>query len=299
MSNVTLDSNRHANRADGATVKEKASMGKKKLTWIVGIAIAALTCAGTAGAAPPKDPPSKCAPDAVLAGSVCVDKYEASVWRIPDPFGINEKLVKDVRKGKAEYADLVAGGATQLGTASDDYAPCDDQGQNCADDIYAVSLPSVTPSSFMTWFQALEACTNSGKRLPSNAEWQGAANGTPDPGSDNDTTDCNSAGTMGVVATGSRGLCVSSRGAHDMVGNLHEWVADWVTKSVTSPCPGWGGFSNDVHCFAGADTTGTGGPGALVRGGGYNYGAYAGPLTVVGYTQPSNLYTVVGFRCAR
>jgi hypothetical protein len=31
-------------------------------------------------------------------------------------------------------------GATQLGTAGDDYAPCTDNGQNCANDIYAVSL---------------------------------------------------------------------------------------------------------------------------------------------------------------
>jgi formylglycine-generating enzyme required for sulfatase activity len=262
------------------------------------IASAVLTWAGAAGAAPPKDPPSKCAPDAVLAGSVCVDKYEASVWRIPDPFGINEKLVKDVRKGKAEYADLIAGGATQLGTASDDYAPCDDQGQNCADDIYAVSLPAVTPARYATWFQVQEACTNSGKRLPSNAEWQGATNGTPDPGGDNGTTDCNTTTAAAVVATGSRSACVSLRGAYDMVGNVYEWMADWVTKSDSS-CPGWGAFSNDHQCFAGADTVSTGGPGVLVRGGGENAGVTAGSLAVVGYAQPNFAYPNIGFRCAR
>ena len=66
-----------------------------------------------------------------------------------------------------------------------DYAPCADNGQNCADDIFAVSLAGVTPSARITWFQAQAACANAGKRLPTNAEWQVAVAGTPDPGPDN------------------------------------------------------------------------------------------------------------------
>ena len=62
-------------------------------------------------------------------------------------------------------ADLTAGGATQLGTMSADYAPCTAAGQSCANDSYAVSLPSVIPSARITWFQAQEACANAGKRL--------------------------------------------------------------------------------------------------------------------------------------
>ena len=94
---------------------------------------------------------------------------------------------------------LTAGGATQLGTSGDDYAPCADSGQNCTDDIYAVSLPGVTPSAFITWFQAQQACTNAGKRLPTNAEWQAAVAGTPDPGPDDGTTDCNTASAFAVT----------------------------------------------------------------------------------------------------
>jgi hypothetical protein len=260
---------------------------------------AALLVASAAQAGPPKDPPTKCAPDAVLVGSVCVDTYEASVWRIPplDPAGKSNKgLIKNVRNGKAEMQDLLDGGAKQLGTAGDDYAPCLNHGEACKDDIYAVSLPGVTPSTSMTWFQAQEACTNSGKRLPSNAEWQAAANGTPDPGPDNGTTDCNTASTFAVATTGSRSTCVSARGAFDMVGNLYEWVADWVP--VSTECPGWGGFSNDEMCLSGASTTATG-PGALIRGGFYSNGAYAGPLAINGGNQPSSSGSNVGFRCAR
>ena len=205
-------------------------------------------------------------------------------------------LVKKIQQGKPTAADLSAGGATQLGAAGDDYAPCADSGQNCADDIYAVSLPGVTPAADITWFQAQEACANASKRLPTNAEWQVGANGSPDPGGDNGTTDCNTASTITVAATGSRSACVSSRGAFDMGGNLHEWVADWVPQSTG--CPGWGGFSNDVMCLSGASTTALG-PGALLRSGYFDGGSLAGPLAVLGSLEPSFSLKDFGFRCAR
>ena len=48
--------------------------------------------------------------------------------------------MKNIQQGKAKLGDLAKGGATQLGITSDDYAPCADSGQNCTNDIYAVSL---------------------------------------------------------------------------------------------------------------------------------------------------------------
>src|SRR5215510_14040126 len=229
-----------------------------------------------------------------MSGAACMDKYEASVWRVPDPTTTNAALVRRIQLGRATQADLMAGGATQLGTASADYAPCTANGQNCTNDIYAVSLPSVLPSAFITWFQAQEACANAGKRLPTSAEWQVAANGTPDPGPDDGTTDCNSNAST-VTLTGARSGCVSARGAFDMVGNLAEWVADWVPQSTD--CPGWAGFSNDDMCLAGASTT-SNSPGALLRGDAFVLGELAGPLAV--RDSPVFLTTVfVGFRCAR
>src|SRR5262245_3658995 len=129
----------------------------------------------------------------VSAGAVCIDKYEVSVWSSPT-------------------------GGTQYGATADDY-PCNDNGQNC-NNIYARSVPGVTPSRSITWFQAQQALANSGKRLPSNAEWQQAVAGTPDPGTDNGTTDCN-VSTGSFVNTGSRSSCISNWGANDMVGNLN------------------------------------------------------------------------------
>ena len=91
---------------------------------------------------------------------------------------------------------------------------------------------------------------------------------------------------------------MSARGAFDMVGNLYEWVADWVPRSTAvrnlergvSP-------TGDFQCLAGAATTGE--PGALVRGGSFLQGATAGPLAVIGYLGPTVQDITVGFRCAR
>ena len=235
-----------------------------------------------------------CAPDAVPAGTTCLDRFEASVWRVPNPSTTNEPLVRKIQAGIATFADLTAGGATQLGKLVDDYAPCTDNGQSCADDIYAVSLPAVVPSANITWFQAQEACANSGKRLPTSAEWQVGADGTPDSGPDNRATDCNSASNV-VSATGSRSACISARGAFDMAGNVEEWVADWAPLSTV--CAGWGGVSDDRMCLAGASTD-PGGPGALTRGGSFVDGTGAGPLAVVAGRRPSLTFGFIGFRCA-
>jgi hypothetical protein len=263
-----------------------------------GFAVGLMMGAASASAASfPGIPVTKCGGDAVLAGTVCLDRFEASVWRVPNPTTTNASLVRRIQLGRATAADLTARGATQLGTAVDDYAPCTDNGQNCANDIYAVSLPSVLPSALITWFQAQEACANAGKRLPTSAEWQVGANGTPDPGPDNGTTDCNTASGQSALPTRARSGCVSAAGAFDMVGNLAEWVADWVPQSTT--CPGWASFSNDDMCLAGVSTTANA-PGALVRGGASVSigGPLAGPLAVRDFPA-FHTANFIGFRCAR
>lgn len=151
-------------------------------------------------------------------------------------------------------------------------------------------MAGVTPSSRITWFQAQQALANSGKQLPSNAEWQMAVAGTPD------SSACNVSGGL-VQNTGANAGCVSNHGANDMVGNLREWVADWVPQSTA--CPGWGAFSDDQMCLSGASDTAQG-PGALRRGGGPGSGASAGPFAVSGLNPPSVVFGGdFGFRGAR
>jgi Sulfatase-modifying factor enzyme 1 len=242
-------------------------------------------------------PLEKCPDDAVVSGTVCMDKYEASVWRVPVPTTINKNLVMRIRQGKATAADLQKGGATQLGVVGPDYAPCDEGGQFCADDIFAVSVPGVLPSANITWFQAQAACKNARKRLASNAEWQAAAAGT-NRGPDDHVSTCNTDGGVGfnTVQTGSRASCVSTDLAFDMVGNVSEWVADWVPRS--NSCPGWGSFSDDFMCLAPGASVGPG-PGALFRGGDWTNGTGAGVFAVVAIFDPLHATSYIGFRCAR
>lgn len=244
----------------------------------------------------PDGPPTKCAPDAVLSGSRCIDMFEASVWRVPAPTGVNKGLVKKIRQGKATREKLLAAGATLLGASNAiPYTPCEKYGANCTD-IFALSLPGVEPSRVITWFQAQQACKNVGKQLPRNDDWQAAVIGTPDPGPDNGTTDCNTLGD-GAAPTGSRSACVSNDGAFDMVGNLYEWTAEWVTR--TSCGGSWNVVTDDSQCLTGSALT-TGEPGAIVRGGSYDVdnSTAAGPLTIRTFI-PSLDTTYVGFRCIR
>ena len=179
-----------------------------------------------------------CPVNMVRVGPLCVDKYEASVWSEPSS-----------SDGKPR--------GTRFGLTGDDY-PCSFNGNDCsgAHPIYAVSLPRRRPSRFITWFQAQQACLNVGKRLPTNAEWQGAAAGTPteyEPGADDGVHDCNTSTANHVVSTGTRNRCVSSFGAFDMVGNLIEWTADWTQGSSVpfAPSSGTAGpdFGDDFDDF--------------------------------------------------
>jgi hypothetical protein len=103
-------------------------------------------------------------------GDTCIDIYEASVWQIPDPTGVNRTLVSKVQKGRATLADLTAAGATQLGCAfapwnHTAYPPTFPDNGNWTAPVYATSVPGVRPSMCITWFQAEQACALSHKRL--------------------------------------------------------------------------------------------------------------------------------------
>ena len=199
----------------------------------------------------------------VQVGPTCIDRYEASVWSSPT-------------------------GGVQHGVSGDDY-PCDDNGEDCAGVIYARSVPGVTPSRFITWFQAQQALANSGKRLPTNAEWQTAVAGTPD------SITCEING-FSVANTGSRPGCVSNWGANDMVGNLWEWVADWDEQA--DDCTVWeADYGSDFACFG--DPTPSRFPGALIRGGDYDDVSNAGSFAVYVLGRPSNSNGFLGFRGAR
>ena len=225
-----------------------------------------------------------CPPDSTRVGPACIDKYEASIWQITDP-----RVVRAVVDGTVSLKQLLKSGAIQRGVSGDDYdaASCPDTGNGCTN-LYAVSIPGVTPSAFLTWFQATAALRNSGKRLPSNAEWQAAALGTPD-GAPCIVT------SLGPKPTGTPGG-VSDVGVYDMVGNLNEWVADWVPVTASAGgTPLFPETDDETAVFGPSETAG---PGVFLRGGWFSSGTGAGvfAITIPG---PTGWGPATGFRGIR
>jgi formylglycine-generating enzyme required for sulfatase activity len=220
----------------------------------------------------------------------------------------NAPLIAKIQNGTVTQPELTAS-AVPLGLVAGDLvsAGCPVMGNGCLD-FYAVSIPGVTPSAFLNWFQAAAAARNARKRLPSNAEWQAAALGTFDPDvSVAGSEDCNTAngggaGINALVPTGSRDNCFSDAGAFDLVGNVFECVADWVPQSTQCVSDLFNG-TGDFNCLAGASTAA--GPGALIRGGDFGTigtglgGASAGVFAVSGAILPSFVNESSGFRAAR
>ena len=88
-----------------------------------------------------------------------------------------------------------------------------------------------------------------------------------------------------------------------MIGNVDEWVADWADRA-NGGCTDWttqtGLPGSDFSCFGG---NGSGGgnqiPGALIRGGDWDVGSFAGVFAVFSGSDPSDSLIFLGFRCAR
>jgi hypothetical protein len=124
--------------------------------------------------------------------------------------------------------------------------------------VRAVSLRGAVPQAYISQVEASAACTAAGKRLCSDTEWLRACQGpttttypygnTREPGVCNDAramhpaielygtsnswiyshldSPCLNQEANGLEHTGALGNCVTTEGAFDMMGNLHEWTAD-------------------------------------------------------------------------
>lgn len=227
-----------------------------------------------------------------------IDRYEASVWDTAAANG-------------TQYG---ATGPTGLLIAPDYPAtfPKNSQRTPTFKEVYAVSKVGVQPSASLTWFQAVEACAASGKRLPTSEEWQRAASGTNDPSSNNGTGGaCVTASAgPGARSTGQGTLCVSAWGTQDMIGNVAEMTGDWyagvgdlsaaVQAKSNWPDASYGGDTTDdiastVYSVSGATAQNL--PSVLVRGGTWGDGATAGVFNLRVSTAPSYSDHSIGFRC--
>ncbi|MET0591315.1 MAG: SUMF1/EgtB/PvdO family nonheme iron enzyme, partial [Polyangiaceae bacterium] len=154
------------------------------------------------------------------------------------------------------------------------------------------TMKSVFPVTCVNWQEALSYCTWRGARLPTEAEWEIAAHGTdgriyPWGFTDPDCTHANfaSCANDGGLPVGTFPAGISFYNAHDMAGNVAEWVFDWYGMYET------GGGQNPTGPSSGTMK--------IVRGGDFS----SGPANVrsshraqmESITRNDN----VGFRCAK
>jgi hypothetical protein len=203
----------------------------------------------------------------------------------------------------------------QLGTANTSGGATDDipsrmprNGQRSGPTPELVALSHTgMPSVIVTWFQANEACRGAGKRLPMGDEWLAAASGTLD----NSTCNVMSGGARAASAGNP---CRSAWGAHDMIGNVVEWTAEWFAGAgqATTGTPGFvqgslqnwptdygsdGTWNIDGFTQTTPSITGIGIPSAAIRGGFWGDSVRAGVFSLHLNNAPSYWSSHVGFRC--
>src|SRR5215510_8405306 len=90
---------------------------------------------------------AQCPDGTVESGATCIDRYEASLWRIT-----NRHCISLIRLGVHLPPNCLAG-AVQLGINGVDYtdAQCQFNGGGCKN-IFALSLPGVTPAHTINYF---------------------------------------------------------------------------------------------------------------------------------------------------
>ena len=191
---------------------------------------------------------ARCPAGMMVAGAVCVDRYEAFVDRVDDA-GVTVESLSPYRPPPTNAR------------------------------VAARSVAGAVPQGYMSGVAAERACVGAGKRLCTSSEWlracRGAAGNVYPYGNARRAGVCNDAYAAGhpaatcfgstaswiyseldyaginqqprtVAPAGVYAGCATTEGLFDLMGNLHEWVRDVAGTPPVSAVDFRGGFYADT-----------------------------------------------------